>query len=233
MILQKIFLKMKSPRIADSWFMHTTVVQMSMKYSLKLFNCIAPQLPLFRQVTRGSIGKGSTIHPTAIIDYNNVIIGDSCTIEANVVIEKNTIIGNHVTISEGSVIGSEGFEVRRVARETIRVAHLGGVIIHDNVFLGARVCVDKSSLGEYTEIGDSSVIMSGVQIGHGIHIGQHVTISEGAMIGGYARIGNYVKIGKRCSIADGISLDDRADILDYSVVTRTVKRPSGDVPPIL
>jgi UDP-3-O-[3-hydroxymyristoyl] glucosamine N-acyltransferase LpxD len=233
MILQKIFLKMKSPRIADSWFMHTTVVQVSMKYCLKLFNGIAPKLPLFRQVTRGSIGEGTTIHPTAIIDYNDMIIGKSCIIEANVVIEKNTIIGNQVTISEGSVIGSEGFEVRRLAGETIRVAHLGGVIIHDNVFLGSHVCVDKSSLGEYTEIGNFSVIMSGVQIGHGIHIGQHVTISEGAMIGGYARIGNYVKIGKHCSIADGISLDDYTDVLDFSVVTRTVKRPSGNIPPIL
>ncbi len=229
MILQTIFLKIKSPAVADSWFMHTSVMQYIMKICLKFFNYLAPKTRLCQRVKAGSLGKGNEIHPTAIIDYDRVIIGDFCTIEKNVVIEKNTIIGNHVTIGQGVVIGSEGFELRRIAGEIIPVVHLGGVIIHDNVHICPHACIDKSSLGEYTEIGESSVIMAGVEVGHGIKIGQHVTVSEGTMIGGYARIGNHVKIGKRCSITDGISLGEDVVIPDYSVVTREVKGPSGDV----
>jgi len=228
MILQIFFLKMKSAVVADSWFMHTSVMQYFTKICLHFFNYFAPKTRLYQRVKVGSLGKGNTIHPTAIIDYDQVIIGDFCIIDKNVVIEKNSIIGNHVTIGQGVVIGSEGFELRRIAGEIIPVAHLGGVIIHDNVFISPHACIDKSSLGEYTEIGESSVIMTGVEVGHGIKIGQNVTVSEGTMIGGYARIGNRVKIGKRCSITDGISLDEDVVIPDYTIVTRDVKRSSQD-----
>ena len=230
MILQKIFLKMKSPAVADSWFMHTSVMQYVMKTGLKFFNYLAPKTHLCQRITVGARGRGNEIHPTAIIDYERVIIGNFCTIEKNVVIEKNTFLGNNVTVGQGVVIGSEGFELRRLAGEIIPVVHLGGVIIHNNVHIGSRVCIDKSSLGEYTEIGESSIIMTGVEIGHGIKTGHGVIIAEGSMIGGYARIGNHVKIGKRCSIADGISLGEGTIIPDYSIVTRNIKNPPGEVP---
>jgi UDP-3-O-[3-hydroxymyristoyl] glucosamine N-acyltransferase len=225
MILQKIFQRLKSADVADSWLMHTSVMQYFIKVCLTFFNYLAPKTRLCQRVKAGSLGKDNMIHPTAIIDYDQVIIGDSCVIEGKVVIEKNTIIGNHVTIGEGAVIGSEGFELRRIAGEIIPVAHLGGVIIHDNVHIGPHACVDKSSFSEYTEIGDSSDIMAAVQVGHGIKIGQNVIVMEATMIGGYAKIGNRVKIGRRCSISDGISLDDGVDIPDYTVVTREMKGP--------
>jgi UDP-3-O-[3-hydroxymyristoyl] glucosamine N-acyltransferase len=224
MILQKIFLKMKSADVADSWFMHTALMQYFMKICLIFFNYFAPKTRLCQRVKVGSLGNESMIHPTAIIDYDRVIIGDFCTIGEKVVIEKNTIIGNHVTIGQGVVIGSEGFEVRRFKDEIIPVAHLGGVIIHDNVFVGPRTCIDKSSLGEYTEIGESTHLLEGVEVGHGIKIGNNVTVSEGTMIGGYSKIGNRAMIGKHCSITDGLRLDDDVVLPDNSVVTRDVKR---------
>ena len=139
------------------------------------------------------------------------------------VIEKNTIIGNHVTIGEGVVIGSEGFELGRLAGEIIPVVHLGGVIIHDNVRIGPRACIDKSSFSEYTEIGASSIILADVEIGHNVKIGQHVTIAESTMIGGYARIGNRVNIGRRCLLSDGLSLGEGMVIPDGVVLTREIK----------
>lgn len=224
MILQKIFLKIKSPEVADSWFMHTSGVQFILKIGLHIFNYLAPKTRLCQRVNAGSLGNGNTIDPSAIIDYSRVTIGDFCTIGKNVVIEKNSLIGNHVTLGEGVVIGSEGFELRRIAGEIIPVAHLGGVIIHDNVSVGSHACIDKSALDEYTEIGESSAILSRVQVGHGIRIGKGVTVSDGTMIGGYSTIGDRVRIGNRCSISDGIFLEDGSSIPDYTVVTRDVKR---------
>jgi UDP-3-O-[3-hydroxymyristoyl] glucosamine N-acyltransferase len=225
MISQKIFLKMKSPGVADSWLMRTSVMQYIMKYSIRIFNVLAPRTGLFQRVRAGSLGPGNEIDPTAIIDYPRVIIGAGCKIGKMVVIEKNTIIGSNVTIGEFSVIGSEGFELRRLSGEIVPVAHLGGVIIHDNVTLGPRVCIDKSSLGEYTEIGENSVIREGVEVGHGIRIGRNVTVMEGTMIGGNAIIGNNVKIGRRCSTADGLSFGDNVVIPDHAVVTRDMESP--------
>jgi UDP-3-O-[3-hydroxymyristoyl] glucosamine N-acyltransferase len=231
MTLQKLFQKMKSAEVADSWFMHTSVMQHLVKYGLKVFNAVAPRTRLCQRVTTGSLGRGNTIHPTAIIDYDRVVIGDNCIIGENVVIEKNTIIGNNVTIGENTVIGSEGFELRRIAGEIIPVAHLGGVIIRDNVRIGSRVCIDKSSLGEYTEIGESSVVMDGVEVGHNIIIGRNVTVSDGTMIGGYSTIGDRVRIGRRCSVADGRVFGDDVAIPDNTIVTRDVKKTVGDSSP--
>jgi UDP-3-O-[3-hydroxymyristoyl] glucosamine N-acyltransferase len=225
MISQKLFLKMKSPGVADSWLMRTSVMQYIMKNCIRLYNVLAPRTGLFQRVRAGSLGPGNEIDSTAIIDYRRVIIGTGCRIGKKVVIEKNTIIGSHVTIGEFTVIGSEGFELRRLAGEIVPVVHLGGVIIKDNVTLGPRVCIDRSSLGEYTEIGENSVIMEGVEVGHGIKIGRNVTVMEGTMIGGNATIGDNVKIGRRCSTADGLSFGDNVVIPDHAVVTRDVKSP--------
>lgn len=226
MISQKLFLKMKSPGVADSWLMRTSVMQYVMKNCIKIYNVLAPGTGLFQRVRAGSLGPGNEIDPTAIIDYERVIIGAGCKIGKKVVIEKNTIIGSHVIIGDLSVIGSEGFELRRLAGEIVPVIHLGGVVIHDNVTIGPRVCIDKSSLGEYTEIGENSVIMEGVEVGHGIQIGRNVTVGEGTMIGGNAKIGDHVKIGRRCSTADGLSFGDNVVIPDDAVVTRDMKSPA-------
>lgn len=224
MILQRCFSKLKSAAVADSWFMHTPAMQYLVKTGLYFFNRFAPRIRLSQRVKKGSIGNHPDIHPTAVIDYDRVVIGDFCTIGKRAVIEKNTIIGNYVTIGEGAVIGSEGFEVRRFKDEVIPVAHLGGVIIHDHVVVGPRTCIDKSSLGEYTEIGESSRLLEGVEVGHNIIIGKQVTVAEGTMIGGYSRIGDRVRIGRRCSITDGLILEDDVVLPDNAVVTRDVKR---------
>jgi len=225
MILHTLFLKLKSPEVADSWFMHTSCMQQFIKVCLKIYNRTAPVLPLCRQVKTGSLGSQNTIHPRAIIDYPHVNIGNNCTIGDNVVIEKNSIIGNNVNIGPGAVIGSEGFEQRRVAGGILPVAHIGGVIIHDNVIIGSRVCVDRSALGEYTEIGESTTVKENVQIGHGIKVGRFAAIGEGSMIGGYAVLGNHIVIGRHCSIADGICLHDGVIIPDGSIITRDMKGP--------
>lgn len=227
MILQKVFLKLKSAEIADSRFMRAPAMQHAVKNCLRLFNRIAPRLPLCRRVGKGSLGATTTIHPTAIIDYPRVVIGNGCMIGGHVVIEQNTIIGNNVIIHDHAVIGSEGFELRRIAGEIVPIIHLGGVIIHDNVSIGSRTCIDKSVLGEYTEIGESTLIEENVEVGHGITIGSNVIIGGGTMIGGYSAIGDSVRIGRRCSFADGLTIGAGAVITDYTIQTRAVKPAPG------
>ena len=224
MILQKIFHNLKSPGIADSWLVHTRLMQYFLKTGLKSYNFLVMRTGLFQQAITGSQGTGNTLDPTAIIDYNHVIIGDFTTIEKNVVIEKNSTIGNHVLIEDGAAIGSEGFEFRRVAGEVLPVHHTGGVIIHDNVRIGQRVCIDKSMQFPPTEIGDSSVILAYSHIGHGVKIGQDTLLAEGTMVGGHASIGNRVRIGKDCSLADAIIIGDDVVVPDRTVVTRNMQK---------
>jgi UDP-3-O-[3-hydroxymyristoyl] glucosamine N-acyltransferase len=226
MITEKIVRLTKSTRFADSWLVHTKIMQTFFKYCLKLDNYLLTRTPLFQQVITGSIGTGNHIHPTAIIDQDHVVIGNYCTIGKNVVIEKSTVIGNHVVIEDRAVIGSEGFAFRRVAGELLPVVHIGGVIIHDRVWIGRSVCIDKSSRGKNTEIGLDAHIHANTNIGHGVIIGKGTTLAEGTWVGGYAKIGNYVQIGRDSSLADAITLEDRVIVPDLTVVTRDIKKPT-------
>ena len=228
MITEKIFKKIKSPQIANSRIAHSKIMQFFFKYSLKSYNFLVSRTSFFQHGLNGSCGTGNSIHPTAIIERKNVVMGNLCTIGKNVIIEKNTIIGNNVTIEEGAVIGSEGFEFRRIAGELVPIVHTGGVIIHDNVRIGRSVCIDKSSLGTYTEIGDSSYIHPCTHIGHGVKIGQGTTLAQGTMVGGYADIGSRVRIGRDSSLADAIALEDEVRVPDCTIVTRSIKKISGD-----
>jgi UDP-3-O-[3-hydroxymyristoyl] glucosamine N-acyltransferase len=224
MITEKIVRLTKSPRFTDSWIVYSKIMQIFFKCCLKSYNYLLTQTPLFQRKITGSIGTDNSIHPTAIIDKDHVVIGNCCTIGKNVVLEKNTVIGNHVIIEEGAVIGSEGFEFRRVAGDLVPVVHTGGVIIHDNVWIGRSVCIDKSSLGDWTEIGEASHIHTSTHIGHGITIGRDTTLAEGTMIGGYAKIGSCIRIGRDSSLADGITLEDGVIVPDHTVVTRDIKK---------
>ena len=228
MITEKIVYLIKSPMVTDSRLAHTKTMQVFLKYCLKSYNYLTTKTFIFPHAITGSCGTGNWIHPTAVIDLDHVVIGNCCTIGKNVVIEKNTAIGNNVTIEDGAVIGSEGFEFRNLAGELVPVLHTGGVIIHDNVWIGQSVCIDKSSFGNWTEIGRDSQIHAYTHLGHGIKIGQYTTLAEGIMVGGYADIGNRVRIGRKSSLADAITLDDDVIVPDCTVVTRDIKKPGHE-----
>ena len=228
MITEKLFKKIKSPQISNSRLAHSKIVQIFFKHGLRGYNFLVSHTPLFQHRIKGSCGTGNNIHSSAIIDRKNVVIGNFCMIGKNVIIEKNTIIGNHVTIQEGAVLGSEGFEFRRIAGEIVPIVHTGGVIIHDNVIIGQSVCIDKSSFGNYTEIGESSYIHARTNIGHGVRIGKGAVLAQGTIVGGYADIGKQVRIGRDVSLADEIILDDEVCVPDCAVVTRDLRKMRND-----
>lgn len=167
------------------------------------------------------IGDGSVIHPSAIVD-ENVKIGSWCDIGAGVVILNNTTIGDNVLINPGTIIGSEGFQFRRVLGSLVRVPQFGGVIIHDGVEIQSNTCVDRGTLNGVTEIGKNTKIDNLVHIAHDVKIGERCLIVALAMIGGKTIIGNDVWIGPSAVISDDIKIGDNAFITLGSVVTKDV-----------
>ena len=60
-----------------------------------------------------SIGKDNFISEKAHLSDKNVIIGDNCKIYENVVIKEGVEIGDNTTIEANSVIGADGFQVKK------------------------------------------------------------------------------------------------------------------------
>ena len=165
------------------------------------------------------IGKGSTIGANSVIE-DNVSIGFNTIIEPNVTIQKGCQIGNNCVIAPGAVIGSEGFGNARTSdKKWNAIAHLGKVIIGNNVSIGANTTIDRGSISD-TEIHD------GVKLDNLIHIAHNVVIGEDTAIAAKTGIAGTTIIGKRCMIGGAVGIVDHLKITDDVVInaTSTVNR---------
>lgn len=222
MITDRIIRIAKNPKISKSWLAKNRPVQGCFRFYLRVYNHLATRTGIVRKTLRGSLGKENIISPSAYIDYDHVVIGDHCLIGSRAVIEKNSRIGNRARIGPGTVVASEGYEIRRIGGDVLPVIHVGGVTIHDDTVIGSFVCIDKSVYGDDTEIMGKTHIDNFVHVAHGVKIGTCCSIGASAMIGGKVTIGKDVTIGYRAIISDQIEIGDRAIISPGAVVTKNV-----------
>lgn len=190
----------------------------------EIHNYLAKNSDFYGDLFENDISSSSYIHPTAYVAEKGVIIGNRCYIGSNVSIFEKTVIEDDVIIRSGSVIGTEGFEFKRIDNQIIPVTHAGGVLIHNNVEIQANCCVAKSVFGGFTEIGEHTKIDNLIHIAHNVKIGKRCLIAACTMIGGSSNIGNDVWIGPSSSISSEIKIEDGASITLGSVVTKDVSK---------
>ena len=165
------------------------------------------------------IGKNSSIGANCIIE-DNVNIGKNSRIESNVMILKGSQIGKNCVISPGAIIGSEGFgNAKDKNNKWHAIAHLGNVIIGDDVSIGANTTIDRGSI-------DNTEIHSGVKIDNLVHIAHNVIIGENTAIAATTGIAGTTIIGKRCMIGGMVGIVGHLTITDDVIVnaTSTVNR---------
>ena len=169
------------------------------------------------------IGRNVSIGAGCVID-NSVEIGDNCQLMANVTLCTGTRLGQAVIIHPGSVIGSDGFGNANDAGKWVKVPQLGGVIIGDDVEIGANTTIDKGAL-EDTVIGNGVKLDNQIQIGHNVQIGEHTAIAGCVGIAGSTRIGSYCMIGGGVGIAGHLELVDHVHVTGGSIVLQSIRKP--------
>ena len=177
---------------------------------------ISPNCVIGKNVT---IGSKSSIGINCVIE-DNVNIGMNSRIEPNVIIQKGSQIGNNCVISPGAIIGSEGFgNARDENKKWHTIAHLGNVIIGDDVSIGANTTIDRGSI-------NNTEIHSGVKIDNLVHIAHNVIIGENTAIAATTGIAGTTIIGKRCMIGGMVGIVGHLTITDDVIVnaTSTVNR---------
>lgn len=146
------------------------------------------------------IGSGTVIYPGVFIGENS-IIGKGCTLYPNVTIREGVAIGSRVVIHAGSVIGSDGFGYVFENGAHQKIPQIGGVIIEDDVEIGANVTIDRATTGS-TIIGKGAKIDNLVQIGHNVRVGENVILVAQVGIAGSSIIGDGVILGGQVGVAD-------------------------------
>lgn len=199
-----------------------------------------PRLDFARIVQRFfTAPKPTGIHPSAIIDpgaqiHPSVYIGPftyvgKCFIDEGTVvyghvhIYGNARIGRNVIIHAGAVIGADGFGYAQADDGTwTKFPHVGGVVIEDNVEIGANTCIDKGALSD-TIIRQGAKLDNLVHIAHNVDVGRNSMVIAHAVIAGSTRIGENAWIAPGAALIEKISVGDRAKVGIGAVVIRDIK----------
>ena len=170
-----------------------------------------------------SIGEESVVGPGCVLE-GEVDIGVGAVLVANVTICCRAKLGARTIVHPGVVIGADGFGIANDEGVWIKVPQLGGVLIGDDVEIGANTTVDRGTL-EDTVIEDGVKLDNLIQIAHNVHIGAHTAIAACVAIGGSARIGRRCTIGGAASLAGHIRVADEVHLTATSAVPNSIRNP--------
>ncbi len=92
-----------------------------------------------------------------------------------------------------------------------RIASIGGVVIGDDVEIGANVTIDQGTI-RATRIGNGCKLDNQVHIGHNVVIGDHCLLCGQVGIAGSTVVGDYVVMGGQAGAADNLSIGSGAII---------------------
>ncbi|KDE60630.1 UDP-3-O-(3-hydroxymyristoyl) glucosamine N-acyltransferase [Fusobacterium necrophorum BFTR-1] len=169
-----------------------------------------------------NFGDNLLIEPFVRIG-NNVKIGNGTIIRSGATIGDNVVLGKNCYIKENCVIGSDGFGIETNENgENIRIPHIGGVEIGDNVEIGALTTVCSGTI-ESTKIEKNVKIDDHVHIAHNVKVGKGSLIVAGTVIGGSTIIGENSWLGINSAIKNGLILGKNIKLGMASVVIRNLE----------
>ena len=184
------------------------------------------------------LGKDVSIQPSVVIE-EDVIVGDrsvigagsyigyecrlgaDCLVHPHVSLRERTILGDHVTLHCGVVLGADGFGYETVDGKHQKIPQVGFVEIGNDVEIGANTTIDRGRFGR-TRIGAGTKIDNLVQIGHNCVIGEHCIICALVGIAGSTIIGNCVTIAGQVGVAGHLTIGDKSIIMAQAGVTKDV-----------
>ncbi|HNQ24488.1 MAG TPA: UDP-3-O-(3-hydroxymyristoyl)glucosamine N-acyltransferase [Phycisphaerae bacterium] len=169
------------------------------------------------------VGARCVLHAGVFIGRDTTV-GDDCLFWPHVVIRDGCRVGHRVIIHPNAVIGADGFGFYFHAGRHCKVPHVGGVVLGDDVEVGACTCIDRSKFGD-TVIGEGTKIDNLVQLAHNVRVGAHCLFAGHAGVAGSVRIGKYCVFGGRAAALDNLAIGDGARLAGGLAVA------SKDVPP--
>ncbi len=165
------------------------------------------------------IGPGCSVGPGVYIGCG-VIIGADCRIGAQAGIT-HAVLGTRVYIYPGVRIGQEGFGFATTKSGFLSVPQLGGVVIGDDVEIGANTTIDRGSVRN-TVIGSGSRLDNLVQIGHNVTLGRCCVIVAQVGIAGSTELEDFVQVGGQAGITGHVVIGRGAKIGAQAGVTANV-----------
>jgi len=171
------------------------------------------------------IGDGCIIYPSTYIGQG-VQIGNDSIIYPNVTVYDGCKIGSRVIINANSTVGEDGFSYASYKGVHHKIPQIGGVVIEDDVEIGACCGIERGTLGD-TIIGQGSKLGDLVTIGHGAKIGPHCLLVAQVGIAGSTTLGHHCVVGGQVGIVGHINIGNNVTIAAQAGVVNSI--PDGQV----
>ncbi len=173
----------------------------------------------------GAWAMAEVLEERAVVPPLAAALGESAAIGEHVAFGERVVVGDRVHIGASSVVGARGFGWATGPNGQMKqVPHLGGVVIEDDVYIGALCTIDAGILAP-------TILRRGVKIDAQVHVGHNCDIGAGTLIAaqsglaGSVTVGRGVLVGGQVGIADHVKVGDGARIAAKSGVIGDV--PSG------
>jgi UDP-3-O-[3-hydroxymyristoyl] glucosamine N-acyltransferase len=169
------------------------------------------------------MGPHATLLPHVVV-YAGVRAGSHLFAHAHAVVRENCVLGDHVTLENGAIVGADGFGfAKNEAGQWEKIPQSGPVRLGDRVDVQANACIDRATVGA-TEIGAGTKVDNLVQVGHGSRVGENTLLCAQTGLAGSSVVGNNVILAGQTGIAGHCAVGDGVVLTAQSAV-------SHDVPP--
>lgn len=182
-----------------------------------ILNEFFPQKKYDNFVSTSSMVEGEIIGQNVYIGHNcyigkDVVISNNVVIKNNVSIEGKVRIGENTIIHSGVIIGTDGYGYfQNNDGKNLKVPHYGGVIIGNDVEIGANTCIDRGTL-------DDTIIGNNVKIDNLCHIAHNCIIGDNSSIIALSMLGGSSILKENSYIAPGVMIKNQVHIGENSLV---------------
>lgn len=175
------------------------------------------------------LGDNVTIGPKVVIEAHcdlgdRVVIGAHSHLYPRVNLYHDVRIGQRTIIHSGAVLGADGFGIANDKGRWIKVPQLGGVLVGDDVEIGANTTIDRGALLD-TIIEEGVKLDNQIQIAHNVKIGAHTAIAGCAGIAGSTEIGQHCIIGGGACIGGHLNIAAKTMISGMAMITNSISEP--------
>jgi UDP-3-O-[3-hydroxymyristoyl] glucosamine N-acyltransferase len=170
------------------------------------------------------LGPNATLLPHVVI-YPGVSVGSHLFAHAHAVVRENCVLGDHVTLENGAIVGADGFGfAKNEEGRWQKIPQSGPVRLGNYVDVQANATIDRATVGA-TEIGDGTKVDNLVQVGHGSRVGENTLLCAQAGLAGSSVVGNNAILAGQAGVAGHCSLGDGVILTAQSGVSHDV--PAG------
>jgi UDP-3-O-[3-hydroxymyristoyl] glucosamine N-acyltransferase len=189
---------------------------------------ISPQAQIGPMVIVGDgavIGAGTVVMAGCSIGEGTTL-GENTRLYPRVTVYQECVIGSHVIVHSGAVIGADGFGIAWEEGRWLKIPQIGRVVIGDHVEIGANTTIDRGALDD-TVIEEGVKMDNQIQIAHNVRIGAHTAIAGCVGIAGSATIGKYCRIGGSAGILGHLQIADHVEVASFTLIGKSITEPGS------